>query len=113
MKIITSKDKEEISKLKSRGNQNFDLAIDRVMPIIRNVKIKGDKALFDYTEKFDNVQLNKHTIKLTKEEIKRAYNLVSPKTIRAIKSSVKNIARYSKLQFPRAWQKKISKGITL
>jgi histidinol dehydrogenase len=43
----------------------------------------GDSALFDYTEKFDGVRLN--SLKVTDEEIKKAYNKVTTEQVHSIK----------------------------
>ena len=43
---------------------------DIVADIIKNVKEKGDKALYEYTEKFDKASLS--SLKVTKEEIAEA-----------------------------------------
>lgn len=110
IRIITSKDKEEIMRLKSRNYKNFDLAIDRVRPIIKGVKTQGDKALFYYTNKYDNLQLNKFTVKVNKEEIRYAYRQINKKTISAMKVAIKNIIKFAQLQMPNPWQKIISNG---
>jgi histidinol dehydrogenase len=43
----------------------------------------GDSALIDYTEKFDGVRLN--SLKVTDEEIKKAYNNVTTEQVHSIK----------------------------
>ncbi len=48
--VIDSKDKEKIKEIKKRASGNFDLVLNLVLPIINNVKLKGDKALIDYTK---------------------------------------------------------------
>ena len=48
---------------------------EAVRDILSNVKCQGDKAILDYTEKFDKLRLN--GIAVAKEEIKAAYGKVS------------------------------------
>src|SRR3989338_2205657 len=113
VRIISSSEKEEILKLKERNYQSFDVAIDRVMPIIRDVRIKGDKALFEYSERFDNYKLNKHIIKVSEREIKDSVKRLDKKVLDAMKKSADNIRRYALLQKPKEWKKTVEKGITL
>lgn len=111
--VIDSKDQEKIKEIKKRASGNFDLVLNLVLPIINDVKTKGDKALFDYTKKFDKVLLNNKTIKVTKEEIKKAYKKIDKKTISALRKAAKNIERYAKLQLPKEWSKEVERGITV
>ncbi len=113
VRIIISSEKEEIQKLKARNYQSFDIAIDRVMPIIRDVRIKGDNAVFEYTEKFDNIKTNKFSIKVSEKEIKDSYKKLDKKVISAMKTASENIRRYALLQKPKEWKKTVSEGITL
>ena len=113
VRIINSSEKEEILKLKERNYQSFDVAIDRVMPIIRDVRIKGDKALFEYSERFDNYKLNKHIIKVSEREIKDSVKRLDKKVLDAMKKAADNIRRYALLQKPKEWKKTVEKGITL
>ncbi|MDO8639443.1 MAG: histidinol dehydrogenase [bacterium] len=64
--------------------------------IIKDVKDNGDKAVKKYTEVFDNITLN--NFKISKKDIVQAYKEVSPKTIRAIMQSAKNIKKYAEFQ---------------
>jgi histidinol dehydrogenase len=50
-----------------------------VSEIIENVKLNGDKALFEYCEKFDKAKLS--SLLVSKEEIEEALTLVSPRFI--------------------------------
>jgi histidinol dehydrogenase len=52
--------------------------------IIDEVRINGDKALIAYTEKFDNVNLKKIGIHVSKNDLKEAYNQVRSDEIDAL-----------------------------
>jgi len=56
-----------------------------VRSILREVKGKGDTALIEFTKKFDNTDLSPKNLRVTQEEIKRAYETVSEEQISAIK----------------------------
>ena len=61
-----------------RGKTSFDVA-DIVTDIIENVKQNGDKALFEYCEKFDKAKLS--SLEVTNEEIEEAFSLVEERFI--------------------------------
>ena len=67
-----------------------------VNKIIDEVKNKGDAAIKYYTKKFDKVKLDKFLI--TKDEIKKSYELVDKGTIKALKLAKKNIEFFAKQQ---------------
>ena len=62
----------------ARTEPTFDVA-DIVTDIIDNVRKKGDKALFEYSEKFDKANLT--SLEVTEEEIEEAFSLVEPRFI--------------------------------
>ncbi|MBR5900029.1 MAG: histidinol dehydrogenase [Clostridia bacterium] len=67
-----------------------------VSDIIKNVKTNGDEALKFYTEKFDKAKLN--DLKVSKEEIREAINLVEPKFIEILSKAGKNIREFHEKQ---------------
>ncbi len=79
----------------SRGKSSFDVA-DTVTEIIENVKQNGDKALFDYCEKFDKAKLS--SLEVSAEEIDEAFSAVQPEFIEIIKQAAENIKEFHKKQ---------------
>lgn len=67
-----------------------------VADIIENVKNKGDKALFEYTEKFDKAVLS--SLLVTEEEIDEAVNSVEPKFLEILEKAAKNIRKFHEKQ---------------
>ena len=70
---LDDKDKEKLLKIKGRSGENFELVIDRVRPILKDVRLKGDSAVSFYSKKFDNFELTKNNIQIKNEEIEYAY----------------------------------------
>lgn len=79
----------------SRGKTSFDVA-DIVTDIIENVKQNGDKALFEYCEKFDKAKLT--SLEVTPEEIEEAFNAVEPRFIEILEKAAENIREFHKRQ---------------
>ena len=69
---------------------------DIVTDIIANVKTNGDKALFEYCEKFDKAKLS--SLEVTDSEIDEAFSLVEPRFIKIIEEAAENIREFHKRQ---------------
>jgi histidinol dehydrogenase len=60
--------------------------VDRILGEVRN---KGDKALFDYTEKLDGVQLD--SLEVNRQEVVAAYDRIDKKLVSALKLAARRI----------------------
>ena len=67
-----------------------------VTDIIENVKANGDKALFEYCEKFDKATLT--SLEVTEEEIEEAFNTVDPEFLRILRTAEENIRNFHSKQ---------------
>ena len=67
-----------------------------VKEILQNVKQNGDKALFEYTAKFDGVELEK--LQVSQEEIEDAYNEIDGELRSALIKAEKNIRKFHEKQ---------------
>lgn len=79
----------------AREEMSFNVS-DIVSEIIENVKNNGDKALFEYCEKFDKAKLN--SLEVTENEIEEAFSLVEPRFIDILKKAAENIRKFHKSQ---------------
>lgn len=84
-----------------------------VNEIIENVKTNKDKAIFEYTEKFDKWLPNSETVRVTKEEIDEAYDNYDPELIEIMKKSAANIIAYHEKQKMNSWIDTDERGIML
>ncbi len=73
---------------------------DTVRAIIHKVREDGDKALIDYSMKFDRVDLSSIGIQVTEQEIEDAISKVEPKTLEALQLAHDRISLYHKKQLP-------------
>lgn len=69
---------------------------DIVADIIENVKKGGDKAVFEYTARFDKAELS--SLEVTKEEIEEAVASVEPEFLRILKTAAENIRKFHSKQ---------------
>ena len=84
---------------------------DTVAEIIKNVREKGDAALFEYTERFDKASLS--SLKVTKEEIDEAFSLVEPEFIEIIEKAAANIRKYHEKQKRSGFEIKENDGVII
>ena len=94
IKIINYKDIDP-SEILDRKENVFNVA-DAVSEIIKTVRAKGDEALFEYSRKFDRVELS--SLEVTKEEIENALNLVEPEFIEILREAKENIYAFHSRQ---------------
>lgn len=67
-----------------------------VSDIIANVRKNGDKALFEYTEKFDHAKLD--SLLVTQEEIQEAVASVEPRFLEILQKAAANIRNFHQRQ---------------
>jgi histidinol dehydrogenase len=114
LKIIEIKGddyKEIIDDLLGRGSDDFSKVDKVVYGILEDVKEKGDIALYEYTKKFDNTRLE--ALKVTKDEIDEALEVVGNEFLEILKEAKDNIARYHKKQLQSSWMTNDKEGIIL
>lgn len=82
-----------------------------VSEIIENVKQNGDKALYEYNEKFDKAKLD--SLLVSEEEIEEAVALVEPKFLEILKTAAQNIREYHKNQVRSGFEIKKADGVII
>ncbi len=83
------------SEIFARGEQNY--GVDEIVSeIIANVRQKQDRALFDYTERFDKAKLN--CLEVSKVEMEEALNEVDPDFLEVLQRAAKNIHAFHEKQ---------------
>lgn len=95
--------KNLLEDLLKRSPNNYGQYEQGVTEILANVKANGDQALFEYTKKFDQADLNAGNIKVTDAEIEEAYTLVDRKLVEIIRKSLANIRTYHEKQRQTSW----------
>lgn len=101
---LTSESKRGILEdLLKRSPNNYSQYEEKVNEIIGKVKTEGDKALFDYTLKFDKFVLTADNMKVTRQEIDKAYKILDPELVDVIRKSAENIRTFHTKQLRNSW----------
>lgn len=112
-KVIADGKKEYdfIKELKLRAENSDKEVVPAVSEIINNVREKGDKAVYDYTVKFDGKAPEKTEI--TKEEIEELIKDCEPKFLEAITKAAANIKDFHARQVQQSWLTTKENGVIM
>lgn len=102
-----------LDDLLKRSPNNYDQYQETVNEILKNVKEKGDQAVFHYTKEFDKAELTPDTLYVTEEEIKEAYSKVDPELVDVMKKSIENIRSFHEKQVHNSWFTTREDGVIL
>lgn len=99
-----TKEKDTVlNNLRNRQDLGTLSQLEAVKNILKDVKVKGDKALFEYTKKFDGFDLNKDNLLVTEKEIEEAYKKVPEDLLQAMRNAKENIKNYHEMQKQKTW----------
>ncbi len=109
LKEMTAEEKQKIMK---RAEHDITSHMIVAKEVSDDVKVRGDEALLEYTEKFDRVKLAADGIKVRPEEIEAGYARLDVKTREAIEYAAKNIKDFHSKQMPEEmWFTEVDKGL--
>jgi histidinol dehydrogenase len=116
MKIIRASQPSfvaEIERIMNRGGVLDETVLESVAEIIEDVKKRGDKALIEYTEKFDGISLEPSTLEIDSDEIENAVNSLDPEDLDLLRLSAGRIEKFHKKQSLRSWSYTDEEGVGL
>jgi histidinol dehydrogenase len=106
LRIITQQ-AEARTELKRIGDRQYDDDLrpqeEIVGEIIATVKQNGDRALLDYTEKFDRQVLTLEQLRVSGSELDAAYQQISQDLLHAIQLACQKIEAFHRQRIPRSW----------
>jgi len=68
----------------------------KLSAILKDVKTRGNAALAEYTEKFDNVKLTPEQFRVTADKLKKAHTEIDKELLASIRQSIANVKKYQK-----------------
>ncbi len=92
-----------LENLLKRSPNNYSEYEATVKDIIEQVRSRGDEAVLEYTSRFDGCLLTPDTMEVTPEEIRKAYDSLTPEFIGVLKKSAANIRAYHEKQLRNSW----------
>jgi len=98
MKTSSPTFEEDFKKVLLRRREVNAEVEKSIKDILQEVKEKGDKALFNYTEKFDHVKLNSNSVLVSFKEIENAYNDLSKEDLDSLHLAATRIEQFHQKQ---------------
>lgn len=103
IKLTATAKKDILTDLLKRSPSSYGTYEETVAKIVEDVKENGDKAVFSYTKQFDKFDLNALNIRVTREEIAKAYEEIEDALIAVYKKSAENIRVFHEKQLRNSW----------
>jgi histidinol dehydrogenase len=105
MRILELK---QLATFLRRRRAALDRAEAVARPIIEDVRKRGDRAVAEYSHKFDNYD---GPLRLGPMEMARAWSAIDPQLRAALRTSAGNIERFARLQKPKSWMRSATSGV--
>ena len=108
LEIINLK-REDFSKYTKRIEMDSSDVLQPVQDIINNVRKNKDKALHDYTLKFDKADITE--LRVPTETIEKSIENIDSKLRKALEDAAENVKKFHKAQIPSDWTMEVRNGV--
>ncbi|HEX4714052.1 MAG TPA: histidinol dehydrogenase, partial [Ktedonobacteraceae bacterium] len=99
-------------RLLRRAELQIDELTGRVRPIVQAVRERGDEALIEFTARFDSVQLTPERLRVSREEIEQAYQVLDAEIQAALMHAIHNVRTFHERQMPHEqWFTEVEPGV--
>lgn len=99
--------------LLSRGNSIPEEVEITVREVLRNVKERGDEALYEYMKEYDQVDIEKIGLMVSEEEFALAREKVSEQFKESVRRACDNLFKFHKRQIPAGYTETYEDGAVL
>src|SRR5579872_2073741 len=105
-------DATQRARLLRRAELQIDELVERVSPIVRAVRKRGDDALIEFTARFDRVQLTPAQLRVSPAEIEAAHRTLDKDVYAAIQHAISNVRAFHQRQMPHEqWFTQVAPGV--
>lgn len=92
-----------LDRLLRRSPNNYESYQETVTEIVERVRTEGDRALFEYTNRFDCEGIDASNVRVTEAEVEEAYRLIDQRLLQTIRKALGNIRAYHEKQKRYSW----------
>ncbi|MCH5255909.1 MAG: histidinol dehydrogenase [Lachnospiraceae bacterium] len=103
VKLTAETRKDILNTLLKRSPNNYGQYEATVAEIVGNVRENGNKAVFEYTKKFDKWDIDENNIRVTDSEIEEAFSQTDAEFVEVIKRAAANIDAFHRKQLHNSW----------
>jgi histidinol dehydrogenase len=93
----------EFAAILARGEESGREVEETVLGIIADVRKRGDEALLEYTRRFDRLETTAAGLRVTEEEIARAFAAVDEADVAALQLAVERVSIFHEKQKQQSW----------
>src|SRR6266566_6488173 len=109
---LATLDAAQRRRLLRRAEIEIDGLIELVRPILQAVRTSGDEAVIEFTARFDHVQLSPDQLRVSREEIEHAHQVLDPAVRQAIEQAIRNVRTFHERQMPHEqWFTQVAPGV--
>lgn len=87
-----------IKEALATGNADKDKLRETVAGILRKVAEEGDRALAELTQCYDDIEIKPERLRVSREEVAKAYQLVEKKTVEGLQFAAEQIKFFAEQQ---------------
>ena len=109
---LTHLDAARRARLIRRAELQIDQLVERISPIVRAVRERGDGALIELTARFDHVQLTPARLRVSPAEIEEAHRKLDKDVYAAIQHAISNVRAFHQRQMlQELWFTEVEPGV--
>lgn len=115
MKKLSFEDPRFFSKLERFASDEIvqQPVRETVTGILREVASRGDRAVIEYTEKFDGFRSTAKGLRIEPERLKEAQAALSPRQRKAIREAIRLVRDFHRKGLPASWTGRNAQGATV
>ncbi len=107
---------QDRKRIFNRSRLDIGEAKPQVLPIIDDVRARGDEAVLEYLERFDGVKLTREELVVSETDIEEAYERIDPNVLEAIRQQIELSRKFHQAQFENintGWEVETIPGVRL
>lgn len=112
MRILRLTPATEKKLFKAREKRDAE-AESAAAEIVADIRKRGDKALFEWTQKLDGVDLSKDGLWISNKEIDKARSAADKDFLKAVEHAARNVRRVAQQQLPKPWSIETDPGVRI
>lgn len=87
--------------------------METVAEIVADVRVRGDAALIDYTERFDGVRTERDKIRIPEEELRASSSRADRSVVEALGEAIKRVREFHEHEREESWETETAEGVRL
>jgi histidinol dehydrogenase len=99
--------------IRQRGADATTAVEPQVRRIVDAVRRRGDRAVIEFTSRFDGVALDATQLRIGASEVRAALHTVPPDALRALRLAARRITNFHRRQVSRSWSYRDTLGVQL